>query len=196
MATIDIRFATDPTEISDVYRFRYRIYCEEMRRTQGYADHDTKMICEPLDACARIMVAYEGPELVATLRVNFAREGDLAYYPVLYNMAEVGAAFPRHVSITTKFMMLPRCRRGTLAVRMMMAIFRFGLEEDIHFDFMDCNPHLESFFRGMGYRSACGKVHHPEYGDVQPMVLSLTDTAYLGAVGSPFAKLSPVQACR
>lgn len=189
MATTDIKFTEDPTELEAVYRFRYGIYCEEMRRAQIYADHKRRTIREPLDDDSRMMVAYQNGELVATLRFSFAREADLGYYPALYNMAAVGAAFPQQVSISTKFMMLPRCRRSTLAVRMIMASWPYGMKEGIRYDFMDCNPHLEAFFTGMGYRPACGRVQHPEYGDVQPMVLDLHDMEHLRLVGSPLATL-------
>lgn len=186
-----IKFIDTETERNAVYRFRYQIYCEEMGRVQQYADHTAKTIREPLDEHAHIMAAYEDGELVATLRSNFACQCDLGYYPELYNMAAIASVYPRHVSMGTKFMMLPRYRRGTLAVRIMMAAFKRGMEEDIRFDFLDCNPHLEPFFAGMGYRPSCGRVHHPEYGDVQPLYLAFGDAEHLRAVGSPFAKLLP-----
>ncbi len=193
---IDIKFIETEAEHEAVYRFRYQIYCEEMGRVQHYADHAAKTIREPLDERAYIMAAYDDGELVATLRSNFAWQCDLGYYPELYNMAAIAPDYPRHVSMGTKFMMLPRYRRSTLAVRIMMAAFKRGLEEDIRFDFLDCNPHLEPFFKGMGYRPACDRVNHAEYGEVQPLYLAFGDAEHLRAVGSPFAKLLPAYAGR
>lgn len=45
---IEIREVTTAEERERVYRFRYKVYVEEMKRLQQYADHDKKEICEPL----------------------------------------------------------------------------------------------------------------------------------------------------
>ena len=41
-----IRLAQTQQELDDLYRFRYRIYVEEMGRLQHDADHKQKMIKE------------------------------------------------------------------------------------------------------------------------------------------------------
>ncbi len=183
-----IKLATTDFERHQVYRFRYQVYVEEMQRVQTYANHDAKTIIEPFDRRAHILAAFEGSEIVGTIRANFARESDLGYYTEFYDMRRLGTAFPGSASITTKLMIVPQHRRGTLAVRLAMAIYDVGRDHGITHDFIDCNPHLEPFFRQLGYLSYKGSARHPEYGDVLPMLLDLDDFAHLSRLNSPFVK--------
>jgi hypothetical protein len=93
------------------------------------------------------------------------------------------------VSITTTLMIAPKHRNGTLGCRLSLATFRDGRRDGILFDFIDCNPHLEETFQRLGYRRYLGRIQHPEYGDVLPLVLMLTDVEHLEQIGSPFARV-------
>lgn len=182
-----IRIVTDSEEKRAVYRFRYRVYVEEMHREQTYADHARKEIKEPLDATGTLLAAFAGDEVVGALRTNFARHGGLGLYEALYDFGRTGDAFPSSVSMTTKLMVEPAWRRTKVPLELAIAVYRYGLEEDIRFDFIDCNDYLEPFFLRLGYTRTGPNVSHPEYGEVVPMVLDLRDTAHLAAVKSPFA---------
>lgn len=185
---IRIRRAETAEDRERIYRFRYEIYVEEMRRVQKYADHERRRIEEPLDATAHLMIAERDGRTLGTLRTNFARETDLGYYVRLFQLDSVGDAFPSQVSLTTKLMIRPELRSGTLAVRLACAVYRFGLEQGIHHDFIDCNAHLERFFQRLGFRTYMGRVVHPEYGEVLPLRLALHDVAHLQRLGSPLAR--------
>lgn len=185
---IEIRMVETREDRERVFRFRYEIYVEEMGRVQKYADPTRRRIEEPFDATAHLMIAERGGVTVGTLRTNFAGETDLGYYVRLFELDSVGNAFPSKVSLTTKLMVRRELRSGTLAVRMACAVYRFGLENGIRHDFIDCNPHLERFFQRLGFRPYMGKAEHPEYGPVLPLRLDLTDFEYLRQIGSPFSK--------
>lgn len=193
-----IREASTEADRERVFRFRYRIYVEEMGRRQKYADPARRTIEEPFDATGHLLLAELGGEVVGTLRTNFARETDLDYYPELFGMDSVGDAFPEAVSLTTKLMVAPAMRSSSLAVRLALAVFRLGLSCGIRHDFIDCNAHLEGFFMRLGFRRYWPHVEHPEYGRVLPLRLDVDDTAHLQAIGSPLARIrrrtEPVQA--
>ncbi len=183
-----IRFATSEEDRERVYRFRYQVYVEEMLRKQTYADPVRRWIEEPFDATGYLLMAEQGDQLVGTLRTNFASETDFSYYPELFSMNSVGPAFPEAVSLSTKFMIAPNLRAGTLAVRLARVVYELGRVRGIRHDFIDCNAHLEAFFTGLGYRRYSPHVEHPEYGRVLPLRLDIEDRDYLRCLGSPFAR--------
>jgi hypothetical protein len=187
---VTIRKAESPSDRERVYRFRYDIYVMEMKRAQKYADHAARTIREPFDETGHIFLAEDEEErVVGTVRNNFARDTDLGAYRELYSMAILGAEHQPMISICTKLMLSPEHRRGTLAHRLCTSVYTFALTRNILFDFIDCNPHLEDYFQRLGYRKYQERIHHPEYGDVLPLVLALTDLAHLEEVGSPWARL-------
>lgn len=189
-APMVLRFAHDEEDRQRVFRFRYEVYVEEMRREQKFADHRRRLIEEPFDATGHLLLAEVGDTLVGTARTNFAGETDLGYYVDLFNLRAAGAAFPHAVSLTTKLMIRRELRSGTLAVRLARALFELGQASGIRHDFIDCNAHLEDFFIRLGYHRHGPKVEHPEYGLVQPLRLDIEDIDHLLQVGSPFARLA------
>ena len=183
-----IRLATTPEDRERIFRFRYRIYVEEMGRPQKYADHQRRTVEEPFDQTGHLLLAEVDGEVVGTLRANLGRDTDLGYYTWLFGLDSVGAAFPRDVSLTTKLMVVPALRSSTLAVRLALALYDLGRDHGIRHDFIDCNAHLEAFFTRLGYRRYRPHVEHPEYGRVLPLRLDVDDLAYLQSVGSPLAR--------
>jgi hypothetical protein len=186
---LTIRKAETAEDRQRVFRFRYEIYVEEMRRPQRHADHQARTIEEPFDATGHIFLAEDETGRVAgTVRANFGRDTDFGYYHELYGMDCVGRSFPEHVSITTKLMVRPELRSGTLAFRIGSECYRHNLRAGILFDFIDCNPYMEGHFQRLGYRRYRDRIQHPEYGDVLPLVLPMTDLEHLESVGAPLAR--------
>jgi hypothetical protein len=184
-----IKRAVNEQELEDIYRFRYRVYVEEMNRKQKYADHERKMVVEPLDASARLYGIWTGKEIVGTVRFNVAAATDTGYYDDLYSLDVVGPQYSAHTSLTTKLMVAKTHRNLKLAVSLACTLYRDGKKAGMEFDFIDCNDHLVPFFEYLGYRMFKGKVNHPEYGSVNPMVLVGSDQEHLEKVRSPFAPI-------
>ena len=184
-----IRLAESRDDREKVYGFRYTVYVEEMGRRQIHADHWRRTIVEPLDEHAKVLVALEDDHVVGTIRINIGSESDLGTYPHLYDMFWVGEHFHNRVSVTTKLMVSPKYRGGTLPVRLASTGYRLAAESRVLFDFIDCNAHLESFFTRLGYRRYRPTVNHCEYGEVLPMVLMLEDTDHLVKVKSPLLRV-------
>lgn len=180
-----IKPASTLPELMAIYRFRYKIYHEEMQRRQDYADHFRKTISDPLDACAMNFAAWEKDRIVGVVRANLARDMCLAGYEDLYQMHSFGEAHPAHTAIVTRMMVEPQKRGSRLAVDLAAACYRFGLAHAIKFNFIDCNAHLVRFFKGIGYRDYIGTRMHDEYGEVTPMVFHLDDHQHLQEIRSP-----------
>ncbi|AKF04305.1 hypothetical protein DB32_001454 [Sandaracinus amylolyticus] len=169
---------------------RYRVYVEELGRTQRHADHDRKTIEEPLDRDCMLWAAYDGDQLVGTVRSSYAWRCDLGDYPELYQMARVGRDHPRHTSITTKLLVLRDHRLMSVARALALATYRRGLADGVRHDFIDVYPARIPFFEHLGYRVHVPELQHPEYGRVVVMSLDLHDREHFGRVGSPFLDLS------
>lgn len=182
---IQIRLATSPEELEAVYRFRYAIYVEEMHRRQKYADHEAKQIYDPLDPGSYVFGAWADGELAGTLRTNFLRETDIGEYFEMYQLGYLPETVQKHTQITTRLMIQPRFRNGTLAVRLSKALYRFALERGITTDLIDCNAHLIPFFTGLGYRLFRDDLVHPEYGAVTVLKLDLYDHYHFQQISSP-----------
>ena len=185
--TIQIKLVTLPQEREEIYSFRYSIYVEEMGRVQFYADRTNKRICEPLDNNCRLFAAYDNGEIVGTIRTNFSKESELDYYADFYQMNKVGTYHPYRTSITTKLMIKPEYRKGTLAVRLASIGYANARKAGIRYDFIDVDPHLVDFFTRLGYRFH-KRSNHPEYGEVTIMIADLEDINHFESIKTPIVR--------
>lgn len=181
---------TSLAELPEIAQLRYQVYVSEMNRMQKYADHDNKMIVDPLDDTAVILGAEANGQFVGTARVNFCSDGNLGDYADFYEIDQSPECWLRS-SITTRLMVRPKFRGTRLPLQLAQASFDIGLKNNIRWNYIDCNPPLVSFFKRLGYVERFKK-EHVEYGDVSCMRLDLYDQDHLAAVGSPL--LSNVQA--
>src|SRR4051794_24808022 len=91
---ITIRLAESREDLEKLYRFRYAIYVEEMKRPQRYADHQRKRIQEPLDSLAANFIALKDDEIVGCIRWNGGQDAYFGEYVDLYDMRRAGPYFP------------------------------------------------------------------------------------------------------
>ena len=183
-----IRLATTEADRNSVFRFRYEICVREMKRFQKYADHERCIIEEPLDKTGHVLIAEDAGRTVGTARFNVGVDENYGLYEDLYHLREFDLFYPSSVSITTKLMVSQDHRHSQLPLQLAIRCYLDGLCLGTVFDFIDCNKHLVSFFRKLGYRQVFPEVVHPEYGIVVPMVLAMYDLEHFERVGSPFAE--------
>ena len=184
-----IKRAETEEELLDIYRFRYRIYVEEMKRTQEYANHSERIVREPLDKEADILGIWDNSSVVGTVRFNRADASDLGYYTDMYSMGIMETYHPGKTTITTKLMIEKPFRNMGLAIDLGCALYELRRPEGYEFNFIDCNDNLIPFFEFLGYRKYKDRVVHHEYGEVTPLVLVGSDLEYLKKCCSPFVEL-------
>ncbi len=187
-----IKVLSTEEELFEVGKFRYKVYVEEMKRTQKYADHKMRTIIEPEDRLpsTKIIIAYIENELVGTSRIHIYRPQD-----DISNLAEY--SIPKEITdnftITegTKYMIKPSYRgeNNTLGTSMMKFAYQLLVDERVDIDFLNANDYLVHYYSGKGYRKY-GKVYfHKELGQfVYPMALIIGDYEYLKSVKSPFVE--------
>ena len=72
---VEIGIATTARERQEIYRLRYAVYIEEMKKPYA-ADHQHRLLFDPQDEKARLIYARAGQELVATLRLNLGKDAN------------------------------------------------------------------------------------------------------------------------
>ena len=181
----DIRLAESQEDLVALYRFRYKIYVEEMGRVKHDADHVNKRIVDELDEGANNLVAYKKGQIVGAARVKL-NETITPFYRDFYKILDQVGTATNNISIVTRLMLAPEVRKSTLTYRLFIACYEFGLWRGTKFNFVDCNDHLIDLFMSFGCSYYIGKVTHPEYGLVNPLIINLHDETNLRITNSPF----------
>jgi len=172
---VDIKIYEPGADATEVFRFRYKIYEEEMSRHDQYADHDKKEISDPLDAHGYNIAALMDGEIVAVNRVNFCADGDPGVYLDFYELDSVGADYPDKVAYSTRIMAAEHVRGRLPPMMVSVAGFQLGVDRDVNWCFCDCNDHLVPFFMKLGFEPfRPGKVH-PSFGEVTVLRYDLRD---------------------
>jgi hypothetical protein len=183
--------AVDTATRNEIYRFRYRIYVEQMGLRQKYADHVRKRVVEPLDEAARIYVAYFNGTIVGTIRGNRFSDLHTAYYRKLYQIDDRFPFCPDEMSLTTKLMFDPALQRSLYPIRLIVHYARdFNAGQPCKIDFVDCRKWLLPFFLKLGYVDYLGWVTHNEYGSVRPLFCPADQVLRLQRLRSPLAAVA------
>ncbi len=184
--TIEPALSTEQRDA--VYRFRYRIYVEEMDRYRSVADHGTKRFHEPDDENSHIYHALLDGEVVGTMRLTWGGDGAInARHIEQYDLKPFLAKVPaEQIVIGERFMIEPALRGSNLLFRLFTAYLSFVNERRIQLVFGDCEPHLLNVYQGLGFRPYTKRnVNSPETGYLVPLVLVAEDLAYLKEIESP-----------
>jgi len=208
---IEIRIATDASDIHAIQRQRYEIYVDELLYPQQHACHAMRTIAEPIDDRAVLFGAFGDDGIVGSVRLTLPSLGGLvnaaecpapwqsahddgfAEYTDLYGLHAFERWYPRGVCIVTKLMIAPAHRRGTLFAQLGLELYRYTRDThpQIMFCVIDCVPHLQRYFLRLGYRRIGPPFEHPAAGRVLPMAFPLYDRCHFEAVRSPLAQVCP-----
>ena len=100
--TISVQKARTDDERQAVYRFRYRVYVEEMGLTPPEADHFTKRLRDSLDLSSDLYVLKDDNQVVGSLRVTYFSDApDPAALVARYDMGKALLDLPREAICVT-----------------------------------------------------------------------------------------------
>jgi hypothetical protein len=184
---IEVKEARTEAERLAIYQLRYRVYVDELKLAPRCADHERRLLAEPLDAYAHNFYATADGEVLGTVRGVPRRDGPFEH-EVLFDLDQFRPFFPGAVSMTTKLVIAPGRRASTVLKLLVLECYRRGRQVGIAFDFLDCWPHLITLYEHLGYRRYKSNINHPEAGYMTPMVLVMEDLEHLRRVGSPLAE--------
>ena len=170
--TVEAYLCRSREMLESAQRLRYEVYCGELGRISPNADHDKKIITDHLDAKAWIFVAIEDDEVVGTLRGNKSDVGPLGFIEELYGMT----ASPHHptaTTVATKFIVRKSKRGGVASMKLIAALVRLGLHNNVKECYIDAVPALVPFYEGLGFEITGGSFLHRENGPSYPMKVDL-----------------------
>jgi hypothetical protein len=171
------------------FRLRYKVYGTEMAFHDDAIDHQNELYIDRFDPAARIYVAIRDDQAIATCRALYDRDFDFSSdLPQAFSSA---LEIPKFLSsqagslaLSTKFA-ISASHRGSLAAHLVTAkMFEDLIEDDIHFVFSACAPHLYDFYSQLGFH-----LYAPTFSDDSglwaPIVLATRDWEHLRDVRSP-----------
>ena len=174
--SIIIHLCRDAATLEQAQHLRYVVYCEELGRDSPYADHNRRLITDPLDAFAHVFFAVENGQVIGTLRGNRPTEGPLGDLEGCYGMT-ASPCHPIATAICTKFVVRKDKRRGPTALKLVAAMVRHGLEHGVRECYADSIPPLLPYYRALGFEVTGGPFNHCENGPSYPMVLDVVKHA-------------------
>src|SRR5262245_16251634 len=110
---IEFRIATTDEERTALYRFRYRVYVEEMGRYRDTADHERQMLIDEEDERSWNFVAWDGDQVVASNRLTWGPHGFSDRQIEEYRLAPFLAELPASVLVVGERTMVAPEYRGT-----------------------------------------------------------------------------------
>lgn len=178
--TWTIRPASTVRDLRSVYHLRYRIYVQEMQLTQPFADHQCRMIVDPLDPHSHVLIACdEERNTIGTLRctrLDMAAAKD--YLPIL-GIQGMPPSRLRQASLSSRLAVAPEYRASTLALGLCRAQYQYARQMGIRLDYAYCYDEMLPFFLRLGYAHVRDDVHHPEFGSVNVVCLDVQDDEFL-----------------
>ena len=192
-ARMQVREATTDEERERIFRFRYEGYWEQQRLLPELCDHERKTLRDADDAVARLFYVERAGTVLGTLRVNWFADGPAsAANRDLFGVAPFERSLgTEQMALLSRFIVAPEERGGACAGLLLLEVARFGIAKRIHLAFCDCEPHLMPFYRSIGFRSYKSVVGHATSGVLIPLILVVSDRAYLDRIGSYLCSLLP-----
>lgn len=193
---LSVAVARTAEEKMEVYRFRYRVYIEEMSMQIENADHKRKMIFDELDNSGLLIYAQAGGEIVGTQRLNIGKikdfPSDLVQYLSWERFQTCYSGQKQPVLAYTSKLMVDERYRNTPVLHLITSKgYELYWMHDVQFNFGACNFHLLRLYEQFGCRRYGASFTAPGYdGVLTPVVLIVEDTQHLRAVRSPFYRLA------
>lgn len=187
-----VHVAKTREEMEAIYRFRYRIYVEELHRELGGVDHDKRMVTDAEDDKAYSHHFYAGSvdDIEGVVRLRVWGPGEMpAAFSKKFSMHLFGPAQARLRSCEVGRYMIDPKRRGALVLpSMARRTYEFlAHEQAVDVSFCYCRPGLVDYYRRLGARPYGADVFQESEGLEVPLVSVLSDHDYYRRVGSPMA---------
>jgi hypothetical protein len=187
---LTVEMAATRKEKEKVYRFRYQIYVEEMRKVLTVVDHRRRLLRDDMDDWGDLFVVRAGEEIIGTVRLHIgtvaAFPGDISDAFVMDRFGEYPAGGqPGEMSFVSKAMVDPRYR-GSQAFYLLNAAYYDALRRrNVQFHFCGGATHMVAMYEQLGYRRFKSNFPVPDYGYMVPMVMLTEDIEHFRRVRSP-----------
>jgi ubiquinone/menaquinone biosynthesis C-methylase UbiE len=191
---VRVQEVTSKADLEEVYRFRYRVYVDELHKPLPSADHERRVVTDELDEHARVLVAVDDSagNIVGTVRTMFGARHPLPdeILDRLKLRPMVAALGMEHITHSGTFMVDPAYRGLTIASQLVMHMVQLGFEVDTLADVCVAELALVKPYYQLGYRPYAAPFRpHDRAGLRVPLVWTVRDRDYLREVDSPFGHI-------
>ncbi len=187
-----VKIATTDEEKEMVFRFRYKIYVEQMKRSfMEFIDHDKKMVYESYDFEKDTIILYLGDlrNIKGTLTLRIWDKGKI---PKSAQRKFNTDQFPNIDNLIVSeacYFMIDMYQRGVSTVPLLFdalydLIIRRGLL--LNMVFLTCMPGLVNYYQKFGFRLYTEKLVSLADGLRAPLLLIPNDILYLKKINVPF----------
>jgi Acetyltransferase (GNAT) family len=160
---ITVRAAANAAERKAACRVRYEVYIEEMGWDSQYANHQSRLLEQPLDKTGEIWIALSNGEIVGTVRINVGSGSELGFYSDAYSLDSLPEC--RGIAgVVTNFVMRRSHRNLTIAMQLVRAVFASAVRAGVGLIFLDCEPKMARLYAWMGFEVHNPDFIHPHYG--------------------------------
>ncbi len=186
-------YQADSTEEREaIYRFRYKIYVEELKKGFLDVDHERRMIYDEDDEAPGSALFYTGTssQVTGTVRAVIWQPGQ---EPGEVHERFSFGLFPSIETLCTcetSRLLIDRSLRGSLILpALSRAMYEHMISQGVSLVFAYCAPGLVRAYRKLGYRPYSGELVCNQDGVRVPLVGVLSDLDYLQRMGSPVVPL-------
>jgi CRP-like cAMP-binding protein len=170
--SIEVYLCRNDEMLESAKRLRYEVYCDELGRNSPNADHKRRTISDDLDAFGHTFIALEDGKTIGTIRGNMSFEGRIGMLEELYGMNR-SKHHPDATSVVTKFVVRKSRRGSHVSYKLISALTRFGLRNNMKECYIDSVPSLLHYYKALGFEMVAPKFFHVENGPSFPMRLDL-----------------------
>lgn len=179
--------ASSPSEVHTCMQKRKTVFGTELQRnrvTQTMSPAES----DHLDEHSFFMICRDSynNQIIASCRLTYMSEikKNSEFYS-LYQLNRFPKTWGKNVMIVSRFFIEKPYRKKLVSLQMMQKVYEFGLDNNILFALMVCEPGLYHLYHKVGYQSYCG-LESSQYGGYRiPMYFQTHDFDYLKRIHSP-----------
>lgn len=188
----EIRIARAETEKEKqaIYRFRYKVFVEELGRHADIANHEQGLLYESYDEYSHNFYATDNDEIVATKRITCLGDRPLSQEMIDFcQLAPILAEVPPSaICILSRAIVPPEDQDTDVFFRLFGEVLRFINQHRIQLLLTLCEPHFLNFYTRLGFRPYSKNNVNSSIGYVIPIALVCEDIPYLQGINSPLLK--------
>lgn len=147
------KLAQTPEEKLDVYRFRYKVYAEELGRAVPGLDHEEKMIKDELDEIESSHIFYvkKEKEIIATVRVCYFKGNITKNLIEYYSLQGFSGLESEKICLMERFMVSKKFRGTIESMKLLIPVLAFFINKKEAGCFICCcKPGLVGNYRKLG----------------------------------------------
>jgi hypothetical protein len=188
-----IKIASSQQEKEAIYRFRYKVYMEELNKLHIAADHANKMMFDEADEYTILYYVCDENDVIATVRLKRGIE-DLFTEEEnnLFSLSKFRSILDhKKLCITDRLIVDALFRRSRLTNEMMVRTYLGGLEGGVKLCFITSDEKLLPMYFRYGFRNYDEPIVLAPGEKRYKLILFLCDKDHLQKVKSPFLPYLP-----